>query len=472
MPAGAKGVADDDAIIVCMSDVAPPPPIHLREPARDTAVIAETEVLVLGGGPAGIAAAASAAACGRQTLLVERYGFLGGMGTSAGVTNFCGLHANVHGDIRRVVHGIADELLERIAALDGLNEPHLIFGKTAAQAYDVAAYKCAADDLLGARGVRLLLHALGAGVVMRDAQHIDALLVETKSGRGAIRAQQFIDASGDGDLAAWAGAPWDKGDAAGDLLYPTLMFRVANVDNERAGEAWREVAQRMADAQGAYAFPRQGAILRPMKHSGEWRVNVTQIASASGRAMDGTDAAELSAGEVEGRRQVREFFRFLRERMPGFEAAYLLDIAAQVGIRETRRVRGRYQLQADDVLGCASFDDTIGVNGWPLEQHVAGDVKWTWPPIPQSRGYNQLPWRMLLPLQLRNLLVAGRCASMSSAAQSAARVSGGCFVMGQAAGLGAALALDERVDTADIDVAALQAALQRHGAWLGRDGER
>jgi NADPH-dependent 2,4-dienoyl-CoA reductase/sulfur reductase-like enzyme len=118
MPAGAKGVADDDAIIVCMSDVAPPPPIHLREPARDTAVIAETEVLVLGGGPAGIAAAASAAACGRQTLLVERYGFLGGMGTAAGVTNFCGLHANVHGDIRRVVHGIADELLERIAALD------------------------------------------------------------------------------------------------------------------------------------------------------------------------------------------------------------------------------------------------------------------------------------------------------------------------------------------------------------------
>jgi hypothetical protein len=188
--------------------------------------------------------------------------------------------------------------------------------------------------------------------------------------------------------------------------------------------------------------------------------------------MDGTDAAELSAGEVEGRRQVREFFRFLRERMPGFEAAYLLDIAAQVGIRETRRVRGRYQLQAEDVLGCASFDDTIGVNGWPLEQHVAGDVKWTWPPIPQSRGYNQLPWRMLLPLDVRNLLVAGRCASMSSAAQSAARVSGGCFVMGQAAGLGAALALDARVDVADVDVAALQAALQQHGAWLGRDIER
>ena len=152
----------------------------LYEAARRTPLLAETEVLVLGGGPAGIAAAASAAAAGRATLLVERYGFLGGMGTAAGVTNFCGLHANVHGDMKRVVHGVADELLRRIDALGGLNEPHSIFGRTLAQAYDVAAYKCAADELLLGRGARLLFHALAAGVQMRDAGHIDALLVETK----------------------------------------------------------------------------------------------------------------------------------------------------------------------------------------------------------------------------------------------------------------------------------------------------
>jgi hypothetical protein len=441
------------------------------EPARDTPVIAETDVLVLGGGPAGIAAAASAAAVGRRTMLVERYGFLGGMGTAAGVTNFCGLHANVHGQIRRVVHGIADELLERIAALDGLNEPHLIFGKTAAQAYDVAAYKCAADALLLSRGVRLLFHATAVGVAMRDARGIDALLVETRSGRGAIRAHQFIDASGDADLAAWAGAPWEKGDAQGQLLYPTLMFRVGHVDNARAGEAWRDVEARMDEARqrGTHRFPRKGAILRPMKHDGEWRVNVTQLAHATGRAIDGTSAEEISAAEIEGRRQVLAFFNFLRDCMTGFEAAYLLDIAPQVGIRETRRIAGYYQLSADDVLGCASFDDSIGVNGWPLEQHVAGDVKWSWPPIPQSRGFNQLPWRMLLPQRVHNLLVAGRCASMSSAAQSAARVSGGCFVMGQAAGFGAALALDGGVAPADIHPSALQARLEEHGAWLGHD---
>lgn len=443
----------------------------LHEPSRTTPILAETDVLVLGGGPAGLAAAASAARAGCRTLLVERYGFLGGMGTAAGVTNFCGLHANVHGEIRRVVHGVADDILARIAALDGLNEPHTIFGKTAAQAYDVAAYKCAADDLLAAHRVELLLHAVGVGVAMRDDATVDALLVETRSGRAAIRARFFIDASGDADLAAWAGAPWEKGDAQGDLLYPTLMFRVANVDNARAGDAARGIPELMAQAQqsGTYRFPRQGAIVRPMKHAGEWRVNVTQIANTDGRAMDGTDAAQLSAGELEGRRQVREFFRFLRAEVPGFDAAYLLEIAPQVGIRETRRIDGRYMLTADDVLGCASFADTIGVNGWPLEQHVAGDVKWSWPPIPQSRGFNHLPYRMLVPQRVSNLLVAGRCASMTSPAQSAARVSGGCFVMGEAAGVAASLALGAGVPAGDVDVTALQSALEHHGAWLGRE---
>ena len=324
--------------------------------------------------------------------------------------------------------------------------------------------------MLLARGVQLLFHAQAAGAALRDDGAIDALFVETRSGRRAIRARQFIDCSGDGDLMHWAGAPWEQGDAQGDLLYPTLMFRVAGVDDARAGEAWREVGPRMAEAQaaGRHRFARQGAILRPMKHAGEWRVNVTQIRNAQGRAMDGTDALQLSAGEVEGRRQVREFFAFLRAEMPGFENAYLLEIAPQVGIRETRRLLGRAVLTAENVLGCADFDDSIGVNAWPLEQHVAGDVRWSWP-AEGSRGYNQLPWRMLLPQRVPNLLVAGRCASMNAAAQSAARVSGGCFVMGQAAGLGAALALQSGGTPADIDVAALQRGLQQQGAWLGND---
>src|SRR6201992_2352080 len=196
----------------------------IEEPARQVPLYGEYEVAVLGGGPAGIAAAAAAARAGRRTLLIERYGFLGGMGTAAGVTNFCGLHANVHGEMHRVVQGVASDLLDRIDHLGGLNAPHLILGKILAQAYDTAAYKIAADDLLAAHKVDILFHALGAGVVMQDKARINVLMVETKAGRQAVRADIFIDCSGDGDLAAWGRAPVEGGGAHAHLLYPPMML--------------------------------------------------------------------------------------------------------------------------------------------------------------------------------------------------------------------------------------------------------
>src|SRR5437660_1178255 len=315
----------------------------IEEPARQIPLYGEYEVAVLGGGPAGIAAAVAAARAGRRTLLIERYGFLGGMGTAAGVTNFCGLHANVHGEMHRVVQGIASDLLARIDRLDGLNAPHLILGKIFAQAYDTAAYKIAADDLLAAHKVDILFHALGAGVVMQDEKRINVLMVETKAGRQAVRAGIFIDCSGDGDLAAWAGAPFEVGDNAGSMLYPSMMFRLNGIDPEKAGEAWR------------------------------------------------------------------------------------------------------------------------------TEQHVAGDVTFAFPPIPESRGFNELPYRMLVPEGIDNLLMAGRCASMTHDGQSAARVSGACFAMGEAAGAAAALALSGNTIPRDIAVEKLQQGLKQQGAFIGRD---
>jgi hypothetical protein len=443
-------------------------PSSLTEPSRQTEVLGEYDVVVLGGGPAGIAASVAAARAGRSTLLVERYGFLGGMGTAAGVTNFCGLHANVHGDIRQVVHGVADELLSRIDRLGGLNTPHALFGKTVAQAYDTAAYKIAADDLMRSAGVQVLFHALAAGVVMEGARHVKALLVETKSGRRAVLARTFIDCSGDGDLAAWAGARYEKGDGGGNMLYPSTMFRINGIDPQRAGKAWEIIPRLMQEAQaaGRYRFPRKTPIVRPQKSGIEWRVNLTQLANSQGNAMDGTDALELSEAEMLGRRQIADVAGFLKE-VPGFERSYIVDIAPQVGIRETRRVLGEYLLTESDVLECASFDDTIGVNGWPLELHLKGDVEFRWPKIPESRGFNHLPYRITVPQGFDNLWIAGRCASMSHEAQSAARVTGACFVMGQAAGTAAHLALAAGSSANAVDTTQLQSLLEAGGAYLG-----
>jgi hypothetical protein len=161
-------------------------------------------------------------------------------------------------------------------------------------------------------------------------------------------------------------------------------------------------------------------------------------------------------------------FNFLRT-VPGFKKSYIVDLLPQLGIRETRRIVGGYQLSGEDVLSCASFQDSIGVNGWPMEIHTAGDVIFKFPPIPQSRGFNELPYRMLVPERIDNLLVAGRCASMTHEGQSAARVSGACFATGEAAGTAAALALSGNTRPRDIAIEKLQDALRGQGAFIGRD---
>src|ERR1700686_507251 len=332
----------------------PLPPRTISEPARQIPLYGEYEVAVLGGGPAGIAAAVAAARAGRRTLLIERYGFLGGMGTAAGVTNFCGLHANVHGEMHRVVQGIASELLDRMDRLGGLNAPHLILGKILAQAYDTPAYKIAADDLLLSHKVDILFHALGAGVVMHDERRINALFVETKAGRQAGHANIFIDCSGDGDLAAWAGAAFEVGDNAGSMLYPSMMFRLNGIDPEKAGDAWRTIPALMEAAQpaGTHHFPRKAAIVRPQRSPIEWRVNFTQLARADGTAINGLEPDDLTRGEIDGRRQAVNPLNFLRT-VPGFEKSSIVDLPAQLGILETRRVVVIYMLSGDGMLGCA-----------------------------------------------------------------------------------------------------------------------
>jgi len=464
----------------------------ITEPSRYTPVYGEFDVVVVGGGPAGIMAASSAARAGCSTLLIERYGFLGGAGTAGGLSTFCGLHARTYGADVRVIRGLADDLLSRLVKLDGLNSPHLtIADGIAAQAFDISAYKIAADELVTGSGARILFHAMAVGVVMRDGSimknpemsgapapdisRIDAVIIESKSGRQAVRGRFFIDASGDGDLAYWAGVPWEKAPPIDGMMYPSLMFRINAVDVAKAGPApWRTVERLMeeAEAAGTHTFPRKKPIVRPQRNPLEWRANLTQLKRADGGAIDGTNVDELTRGELTGRQQALDAFTFIRDRTPGFEDSYIVDIAPQIGIRETRRIIGPYQLTEEDVLGCADFDDTIGVNGWPVEAHVAGTVefRWQW----KARGFNQLPFRIILPgtrgdgQRVGNLYVTGRCASMTHGAQSAARVTGPCFVMGEASGVAASMALSAGAAGDGIDVPELQRRLEDQGAYLGR----
>jgi FAD dependent oxidoreductase len=448
-------------------------PVTVAEPSRLTPVHGEYDVVVVGGGPAGLMAAAAAARSGYSVILLERYGFLGGAGTAGGLSTFCGLHAKVYGEHQRVIHGLADELLDRLTKLDGLSKPHLTINDgIQAQAFDISSYKIAADELVTGSGARLLFHTLAVGAVMADEKTIDAVLIESKSGRAAVRGRIFIDASGDGDLAAWAGAPFEKSPGLHGMLYPSLMFRINGVDTATAGEApWRTVERLMDEAEraGTHTFPRKKPIVRPQRNPLEWRANLTQLSNPDGTAVDGTDVDQLTHGELQGRQQVLDAFTFIRDNTPGFGDSYIVDLAPQIGIRETRRIVGQYQLTEDDVLGCADFDDTIGVNGWPVESHQAGTVEFRWPRGENPRGFCQLPFRMIVPRRIGNMYVIGRCSSMTHDAQSAARVTGPCFAMGEAAGTAAGLALTAGVPCAAVDVGALQERLERAGAYLGRE---
>ncbi len=439
----------------------------IREPARDVPVLAEPDVLVVGGGAAGLAAACAASRAGAHTMLIDAYGFLGGTLTLVTLGGLCGTHAVIDDErLGRVVGGLYLELEGRLAAEEAILPPRR-HGRIIGVPYESVSLKRIADEMAAEHGVQVLLHTSAVSVLAEGAR-VQAVIVENKGGRGAIVPRVVVDCSGDGDVAARAGASFDLGED-GKTQYASAMFRLGNVDQARAAQLTRPQIREFLEKALAdgYPLPRvsTGVHLNPL--AGVVHLNATKLGNADGAPFNLVDPEELTEAEREGRRQVRLYEAVFRKYVPGFAQARVIDVGARVGVRESRLVRGDKQLTEADVRECRKPHDRIACNSWPLETHGRGPVT-HWEFLPDGEYYG-IPWGCLVVKGFDNLLVAGRNLSASHAAQASARVAGPCVAMGEAAGTGAAMSLAHDAQVRRVAVDALQARLQGYGAIITPD---
>ena len=393
------------------------------------------DVVVVGGGSAGCSAAVAAARSGARTLLVEASGFLGGTGAAV-LDTFYGFYAPGADDLR-VVGGIGWELASGLLADGQAFERPNTYGAGTGVTYEPEALKLSWDRLTAGAGVDVLLHATLTGV-RTDGRRITGLELATKAGPAVVEAHAVVDASGDAEVAWRAGAALERPSADRRVQPLTMTFRLGGVDVPALST--RDLHERMAKAvdSGAYDLPRREGSVHRTVLPGVVHTNLTRVSG-----VDPTDPWQLSAAEAEGRRQVAEYVRFLTAEVPGYENAYLIQTSVRIGVRETRRLLGRYVLTRDDVLEARDFPDAVARCGAPVEDHDGGEST-IWVYVggsPSGRTYG-VPYRCLLPVELDNLAVAGRCLSATHDAHASVRSMAQCMAMGQAAGTAAALATD------------------------------
>ncbi len=430
-------------------------------PARDAEVLADVDVVVAGGGPAGLGAALAAARLGARVALCERYGFLGGNLTVAAVGTICGLYVRDDaGEFELVVGGIAAEVADELTRANAGVGP-VPFKETAVFLYVPWSAKRLADQLVADAGsIELLLHSLVGDVVV-DGDELRAVVVATKRGPKAVAGKVFVDCTGDADVATFAGVPTELG-PPGSRQYASMQFVMQHVDSERAMEAVTGLSDLIAQHGGHLS--RDGGAIIPTFRAGEFVGAMTRVRNPDGSPIDVTDVRQATWGEVEGRRLAEEAADFLKAHAPGFGDAFLDDTATALGVRETRRVVGDYVLTGEDVAGGARFDDAVAQGAWPREYHVTGrSTEYCF--LPPGVSYD-VPYRSLRPRGARNLLVAGRCLSADHHALASTRVMGPSLAVGQAAGTAAWLAARDGVPVADVDVGELRASLCAQGARL------
>jgi hypothetical protein len=412
---------------------------YITETLR-TPVIAETDVVVLGGGPAGVCAALAAARLGAQVALVERWGHLGGQATGGLVIEFFGASDGPTFQWgRKIKAGIYEEILERLKPFGAVTRfPDVLIHPE--------YLKLVCQRMLLEAGVKLLTHSLAVGAVV-EGEVIKAALIENKSGRGAILGKVFVDGTGDGDSAAWCGVPYELLPA--DQLRPvTLVYRFGNVDIARAKQFMetekRAYAELMAQARQELGF---ALAWNPTLNPGEVWTDEAHL-----EAIDCSKAEDMMKSENWGREKAAAAFDFYRRHVPGFEQATWVDTAPQMGTRESRRIRGKYWLTAEDCRAGRQFEDCVVLNPYhPLGPgHVFG-----------------IPYRCLLPsLGPKNLIFSGRCVSVAHDIMDWMREIPSCACLGQAAGAGAALALNVNGDVSAVETPALRRALLAGGAIL------
>ena len=452
------------------------------EVSREIPIIAETPVLVVGGGPAGFGACLGAARNGKDVLLVEEFGFLGGTSTASLVTTWPYRYLVLDDGDKKVYEGVYKEYIDRLFDLDAVSmapeetTPWNIYGRDIHGSMipaDPEFMKFLYSEMLHEAGVKIMLHTNTVAVI-KDGELIKGIIVENTSGRQAIMADRVIDATGDGDIAAKADVPFSIGDKEDNKTLPfSLMFFIGNVDIPRLSEYMAiydpdlHKILRKGEEKGEFVFrdwnDSKGYInvtgrIRVRLYQAECRPREVIVHGAHVVGLDGTNAGHLTRAEFDARKQMIKLYQYLKKRVPGFENAYITSSAVRIGVRESRRIHGEYMLDKDEAFEGKRFPDVVLRNTSGLFE---------------KRGIKyDLPYRCLVPLKVDNLLVAGRCISIDSRLMPSMRVIPMCMGTGQVAGTAAALSIDQGTAPRDLDVKALQDRLVQHNVNLGPLSEK